>query len=445
VWQNGCLEQACLKPSVRGRKPIVGISWFDAVEFARCYTEWLIENAPHTLPKEESESGFLRLPTEVEWEYAARGGEKVAQSKRVAQIFPLESGELGDYVWSFQSSRGVVKPVGVKKPNPIGLYDILGNASEMIFGSFHLDHRGRPHGHAGGFIYRGGSVDTPEEKIRISERHEKSYFSNGKATGLRNVGFRLVLTAPVIVSHERRSSLEEEWLKLPEPKTIDHADLVMAALGGVGDVAQQTENEKLRAELEASKRDLEKAYTDLNETQERAVKALIRSGAILAVKVDYDNRRLESAKKKNELQSKWYRESILKLEAMKTQIEKEKNPAKKAELEILLKQSEGSVEKARSILEKATTDLKWLRIQFETSANYYSDLVIDILGDYSEKLLVGKLMGLEVEFEEKNSGYLNGYARLFVNHIGGYRKEAGRINPSRWVEEILEIKRGTKQ
>ena len=130
---------------------------------------------------------------------------------------------------------------------------------------------------------------------------------------------------------------------------------------------------------------------------------------------------------------------------MRAEMVKEENSAKRAELEKMLNKSEKSIEKARRLLEEAAAGLQRVQTQFETSANYYGDLVIDIFGDYPEKLLSKQLEGLKVEFEEKNSDYLIAYGRLFVNHIGGYRKEPGKVDPSRWIEEIVNLQREVKQ
>ena len=67
-----------------------------------------------------------RLPTEAEWEYASRGG------KSSKWFFGDDSSKLDAYAWSKANAGGKSHPVGEKKPNPWGLYDIYGNVCERI-------------------------------------------------------------------------------------------------------------------------------------------------------------------------------------------------------------------------------------------------------------------------------------------------------------------------
>ncbi|GIW90010.1 MAG: hypothetical protein KatS3mg109_0442 [Pirellulaceae bacterium] len=92
------------------KRPVENVSWNDAVEFCRRLSQ-----------KEGKE---YRLPTEAEWEYACRAGSTTRWS------FGNDASELGEYAWYGGNSGGTTHPVGQKKPNAWGLYDMHGNVWE---------------------------------------------------------------------------------------------------------------------------------------------------------------------------------------------------------------------------------------------------------------------------------------------------------------------------
>ncbi len=95
--------------------PVEYVSWKDAVEFCKKLSE---------LPEEKADGRVYRLPTEAEREYACRAGSKSAYS------FGESSKSLGDYAWFKENSNGQTHPVGEKKANAWGLYDMHGNVFE---------------------------------------------------------------------------------------------------------------------------------------------------------------------------------------------------------------------------------------------------------------------------------------------------------------------------
>jgi formylglycine-generating enzyme required for sulfatase activity len=94
---------------------------------ANKYCQWLSAKTGH----------FYRLPTEAEWEYAARAG------TTTTYFFGSDTNKLGDYAWYEQNSDFKYQKVGKKKPNPWGLYDIYGNVVEWVLDQYDPDFYGK--------------------------------------------------------------------------------------------------------------------------------------------------------------------------------------------------------------------------------------------------------------------------------------------------------------
>jgi len=115
----------------RGNRPVIGVDWHDAVE----YCNWLSEGEGLTscysgkgkVSKCDFSANGYRLPTEAEWEYAARGGQK-------SQGYIFAGNKNPDEVaWYGDNSGGETHPVGQKEPNELGLYDMSGNTFEWCW------------------------------------------------------------------------------------------------------------------------------------------------------------------------------------------------------------------------------------------------------------------------------------------------------------------------
>jgi sulfatase modifying factor 1 len=137
-----CEDTARSKPDDRGwgrgNLPVIHVNWYDVV----AYCNWLSEQAGlppcysgkgKNIQCDFSVDGY-RLPTEAEWEYAARGGQG-------SQGFTYAGSNNPDEVaWYENNSNGQTQPVGQKKPNELGLYDMSGNLFEWCWDWYGADY-----------------------------------------------------------------------------------------------------------------------------------------------------------------------------------------------------------------------------------------------------------------------------------------------------------------
>ena len=209
-------------------RPVTDVSWYDAVDFTRRYTAWLLKNTPDALPRFAGDSrnvGFVRLPTETEWEYAARGGQTAGSQQLLQEdFFPLPQGDgKGDYaVYRPEGAAHIPEStarIGSRKPNPLGLYDTAGNAAEMVLDSFRFSLAGRLHGSAGGFVRKGGSFLSGDAEILPGRREETPFFLADGPAHARDLGFRPVISGINTPGGNRPEELLAEWNKAGESMT----------------------------------------------------------------------------------------------------------------------------------------------------------------------------------------------------------------------------------
>ncbi|MFA4985435.1 MAG: formylglycine-generating enzyme family protein [Candidatus Brocadiia bacterium] len=175
--------------------PVDSVTWYDAMEFCRMLTE--IEHKDAKLPKEME----YRLPTEAEWEFCCRAGSTgpycFGGSPVVLDYEDQKT--LGEYAWFCDFGKLEMHPVGTKKPNAWGLYDMHGNVWEWCRDCFaevyDKDELTDPFGPSDGYwrSLRGGSIYCQWLGVCSAVR------SPGNPRGRQeDVGFRVVAaTAPI--------------------------------------------------------------------------------------------------------------------------------------------------------------------------------------------------------------------------------------------------------
>lgn len=187
---------------------------------ARMFCEWLSAKTGR----------YYRLPTEAEWEYACRAGTDTAYS------FGDDPAMLDEYAWHDGNSDGHYHPVGGKKPNPWGLYDMHGNVAEWVLDQYVPGNYAKRDGKVVNplevplmeyprIVRGGGWDDTPEflrsayregSELEWKEQDPQVPQSIWYFTDALGVGFRVVRPLEVPSAEERA----EKWDK-SEPPQLD--------------------------------------------------------------------------------------------------------------------------------------------------------------------------------------------------------------------------------
>jgi len=154
--------------------PVEGVTWDDVQEFIKKLNE-------------EEGTNKYRLPSEAEWEYACRAGTTTRYS------FGDSESKLGDYAWYTENSDKKTHPVGQKKPNSWGLYDMHGNVKEWVLDRWHDSYDGAPadgsawEGDSAYRVKRGGSWGSSARYCRSAYRYR-----GGPLNRESYLGFRLL-------------------------------------------------------------------------------------------------------------------------------------------------------------------------------------------------------------------------------------------------------------
>lgn len=157
-----------------GDCPVVNVSWDEVQDFI---------SKLNTMTGKQ-----YRLPTEAEWEFAARGGTLGNMKKHAGRQHPQT------IAWFGNNSKDHIHPVGRKQPNELNIYDMTGNAEEWCSDWYGKDYYTKkdvanPTGPDGGIskVVRGGSWESNADEISVTRR---AAYTPGTKSG--SLGFRLV-------------------------------------------------------------------------------------------------------------------------------------------------------------------------------------------------------------------------------------------------------------
>lgn len=162
----------------RGKRPVINVSYWDAIS----YVNWLSEQTGKT----------YRLPSESEWEYAARAGTTGRYSHHGTLC---EYGNGREHVVPCRDGYEKTAPVGSYKPNRFGLFDVHGNVWEWVEDCWFENYQGAPDdgtarsSNCRRSVYRGGGWDSSPRFLRVTSRD-----AVGRHDHKYNLGFRVART-----------------------------------------------------------------------------------------------------------------------------------------------------------------------------------------------------------------------------------------------------------
>jgi len=398
--------------------PAVALDWITIQTFLDRYNQWLFDldhpERREALPRTDGVPGFVRLPTEVEWEYAARGGEAAITDGRFTERLPFDPKLVRKYSWHLDNAKRRLRPLGLREPTQSGFHDLFGNAQELTADRFQPEiWQGKP----GGLTARGGSVYTPARDLRASLRTEVEMYQWDPDRRVMEplksptTGFRLALGSNVLYSSGVKDELKGQYAayrqsmrpRTPVGHTLDNP--VAQAVGSLGS-AEDTiavlidRNPGLRRELQAVQARIRKAESQLDQGLRAAARAAAQDALRTATALGRD---------------------IFKLHSLQTRA--------RARVEKLA----GTSTRYQRLLAEIDKEIAQRRDSVEALMARYTELVAR-LGETGDKYV-------DLAFETLSGAQLTRRARealsLLRRHADQYR-ERRRTAPERWRDDFEE-------
>ena len=298
-----------------------------------------------------------------------------------------------------------VNVIGLKKPNPLGFYDILGNVAEMMLDPFYATRTGRLHGQSGGYIVRGGSIMSSQSEISTALRLEKPFYLRGKESKGKDNGMRLALALPQARYEADKKALSQDNKDLSESNRE-----LLAAVGS------------LNESLKVLRQNMVEANIKRDEMRDRAIISSLRLGGYLCSTLASEQIALERNLKNESI--------IRKLPLPQCRANPASDDCKQAQAD-----QEKKLERNRQMAESV----------LDYYASYYADHVADVMDTFGLKFLLAQNEAAQKSLG-KREGNLATYIERFVDDLQQYSKSGRNLkeNKQRWIKQCRALVKSSK-